>query len=355
MRDLQSLWWDSVPNALRMRRTVSDMLIKEESLVLSTAGCLPWKNLFYRSVTADVNERVATKAFITVNGREDPEKYLMEHCCDTETRAMYRPSKSVPVFLAGAEKAVIHSRYIWVDCHTVSDLYAWSSFAGVYGRSRKRGKGKAVFILCYDGTAQARGKRRPDLPVITLADYITDFDRNVFASLVVSSLRISPAQKQYLTELAVCTVGHSMELCAGCLNRDTAFLSDPYKTAVETADEEGLQGCISDSAAGRKEFKREVWKAQVRTFYPAIEEYRQAFAERHEKEIDKLLPFQGPNGDIFERAADVEVGVLYFFYTSGRLALPEEEGLRLTAMRDARNALSHNSVLQYSELKLFWP
>jgi hypothetical protein len=94
-----------------------------------------------------------------------------------------------------------------------------------------------------------------------------------------------------------------------------------------------------------------IWRSQIKTVYPYIEEYREDFVERHAYAIDKQLPIQASYGEIYTSPNDVELGTLVYMVGAGILSLSTAEYEKLKVFKEARNKLSHLSNLGIDEIR----
>lgn len=347
---MEQIWWKRVPNALLFVNDIVDSLVSERSMILQHAEALPWHMFFAAFVKDSVKQQNASKTFETISGSEEPGPYLLQEFCKTEKRAQYRPSKSYACFLAESDDIVLHERYLWVEIRSAAQLEKWSAFVSDYIKERGKHKEPAVFLLEWQGKEQI--PRRKGITPYSFDDYIGEYDRIVFSMMASSSVPGSTFMKNYLAELAANVVGNDIELHAECFKHYKAFLVDPYQTVIScVSNAYHSDGSAFRYSKSKSEVEYAIWRTQIRTIYPIIEEYRERFVQRHKAAIQNQLPISAPYGEVYEDPNDVELGTLAYMAGTGRLTLTEKEYNTLTAFKEARNKLSHLAALGLEEIQ----
>ncbi len=348
---MERIWWERVPDAIAFVEDVANALLDEKSVLLQEAHRIPWYSGFAFAVQEEVEQKDASKGVERISQVENPGKYLFEEYCIPEIRALYRPSRTFANFLAENDGVSLHSKYFWVEVETAEALKAWTDFVSEYlvGRGKQK-KEAAAFVL------EWRGERskisRKGIRSMSLDEYINEYDRMVFSMLASSTVREEVGMKHYLAELAANVAGNDVELCAECLDRYQEFLENPWGTLREiTENAWRSNGEPFVGPADEAEAERLIWRAQIKTLYPLVEEFRGAFARKYTKAIAKELPVTAPFGETFDDPKDVELGTLVFMVASGRLKVKANEYARLVKCKDARNKLAHLRALGIEEIR----
>ena len=94
-----------------------------------------------------------------------------------------------------------------------------------------------------------------------------------------------------------------------------------------------------------------IWLSQIKKVYPHLEEYRENFVSKHSEAILKHLPIQASYGEYYTDPKDVELGTLVYMVGSGELFLNSGEYNSLKNHKEARNKLSHLSILDIKEIR----
>lgn len=347
---MEQIWWERVPNALAFTSDIIESLVSEKSMILNCPGGLPWHFYMSEFIRESVKQRNSSKRFESVPDISDPGEYLLREFCKPEKRADYRPTKTYAKFFAESDDIVLHERYLWVKINSKEQLERWSEFVSEYVRERGKNVDTAVFILEWTGGGNIRAKK--SVKVFSFDDYVSEYDRVVFCTLAASSVKERPFIKNYLTELAAIIVDQDIELCAACLENYERFLEDPY-AAIEKVVSDKTRSNGNGFSFGKKKTDVEhlTWLAQIKTVYPALEEYREDFVQRYHSAIQRQLPITSSYGEVYSNPRDVELGTLKYMADSGGLNLSLKEHERLKVNKDARNKLSHLTPLSLEEIK----
>lgn len=347
---MEHIWWERVPNALMFTENVIDSLLCEKSVIIQYSDALPWKPVFLDIVNSAVQREKGTKSIRTIEDTDNPGEYLFQTFCKASLRVLYRPSKSYARFLAENDDITLHDHYLCIEIQSEKSLIMWETFVADYLKGRPKGKDRAVFVLLWNG-------RRPNTTqkgfrLHSFDDAVSGFDRIVFSTLAVSSVKTTFRIKAYLTELAANLLGNDIELCANCLQDWEAFLEDPIRRIDEVQKNAARSdGSGFDFKLDAFETGRRIWLSQIRSVYPMIEEYREDFVARHRKVIADALPIESSFGEICADPQDVELGTLVFMTGCGKLYLEQGEYKSLLRFKEARNRLSHLSALSYGEIR----
>ena len=347
---MENLWWNQVTNAVRFINEVKNSLLDEKSVLLHFTSAMPWRMYFVESVREYVKQQNSEKKFVDVPDVSDPGAYLLNEFCKKEKRAKYRPSVGYASFLADNDDIVLHDRYLWVCVSDVEDLSRWMDFISEYIKLRGHDRRKAVFVL--ECSEEGRVQHKKGITVLSFDDYIGSYDRIVFAVIAASSLRVDDVLKEYTAELVSNVVGNDIELSAVCIKNYMFFLENPNQFLESVSNTE----CRSDGTSyivGLDDIsvKKQIWRSQIRTIYPQLEEYRESFVRHHVKEIEFQLPLEALYGETYNDPMDVELGTLLHLEQIKKITLKTEEYETLKRYWDARNKLSHLDVLSFDEIK----
>jgi hypothetical protein len=347
---MDQIWWGRVPNAIAFVQHITECLLAEKSVILQSEQSIPWHDSLVEHIKESVTQQDSSKRFEVILHVDDPGSFLLNEFCKAEKRAEYRPTKSFARFLAESDDIVLHSRYLWVYLDSANDLDTWSAFASEYIKERGKSKEMAVFILEWSGE-RIKNSRKGVRPV-SLEDYINEYDRMVFSMLASSSVKENLIVKNYLAELSSNVAENDIELLASCIDKHVRFLRDPYTVVREIVDTEYRSDGSEYSYHGTIEnIEHCIWKAQIKTIYPLIEEFRGTFVAKHSGAISKELPIESAYGEMYEDPKDVELGTLVYMAANGKIILTSADYHQLKKNKDARNQLSHLNVLSIDEIR----
>ena len=348
---MDRIWWEKVPNAMAFVQDVTESLLSEKSVILQSEQGIPWHESMVSQIKESVMQQNSSKRFEIIRHVDEPGRYLLQEFCKPEKRATYRPTKTFASFFAESDDIVLHTRYLWVYVSSAEELEKWSSFAADYIKARGKNKETAVFVLEWQG--EKVKKSRKGIRIISFEDYINEYDHMVFSMLASSSVRESVEVKNYLAELASNIAGNDIELSAACVKKYKEFLRDPHAVIIEIIkNERRSNGAGFIYSSTREKIEYGIWRAQIKTIYPLIEAYRGAFVKKYSAAISKGLPITSAYGDVYSDAKDVELGTLVYMVDNDEVSIPNKEHNKLKLFKDARNKLSHLSMLSLAEIQM---
>lgn len=350
MGNMEQIWWKKIPNAVAFVSDIVENLLNEKSIILSCLGELPWYSYMVSTIKEAVRQKNSNKSFESASNIQNPGEYLLEEFCKKAKRAEYRPSKSYAKFFASSDDIVLHARYLWIKVSSKEQLDSWTSFVSEYIKERGKNKETAVFILEWIGGKNRQTKK--GIKDCSFDEYVSEYDRIAFCTLASSSVKGNSFIKNYLTELVANVSGNDIELCAACIRNYQDFLKAPYATIRKIVHDQVRSddtGYIFDKDEDAVKYL--IWRAQIRTVYPVLEEYRENFVQRYSSVIEEQLPITSSYGETYDVPRDVELGTLKYMADNGRLSLSEKEYESLEINKDARNKLSHLMILTLEEVK----
>lgn len=351
---MKQIWWDRVTNASRLKSDIIDALLEEKNILLQYNQSMPWISYFKESIQDEVKIHNADKKFEFIFGVKDPGKYLLESFCKKEKRSEFLPKKGYAKFFTNEDDIVIHDRYFWVTIQCMDELNAWTKLVSEYYQSRNKNKPRAVFILEWAGNEAVYDAK--GIVTYSFDEYIGEYDRIVFAVLAASAVKESSFIRTYLAELLANVVENDIELCAECVGKYRDFLKSPHACIQKIMQNRSKQDedNYRFKEHGEDEDKKvhhAIWRSQIKTIYPFIEEYRGKFVEKHAKAVSDNLPIRTELGEVYENVQEVELGTLCYLAASGKIKLSPEEHSKLKRFKDARNDLSHLRILTKEKIE----
>lgn len=338
---MNEIWWGRVPNALAYIDDITNSLRNEKSLILQYRHGIPWRDSMVFQIRESIKQSNASKRIEDVRNCDSPGQYLLDTYCKQEKRALYRPTKTHAKFFAESDDIVLHSIFFWVVIQSTDQLEAWTSFISEYTRERGK-KEKAAFVLEWNGDNIVTAKK--GIRVYVFDEYINEYDRMVFSALASSTIKEDTIIKNYLSELAAMIAENDIEICAECLAKHqyAAFLNDPASVIRELCP---------DDTRSETEITHTIWRAQIKTIYPLLEEYREEFVEKYASAIEPNLPIETAYGEQYEDPEDVELGTLVFMADNRMIVISSPDYFRLKKYKEARNKLSHLDTLTIDEIR----
>lgn len=348
------IWWEQT-NAKNYIESIVKKLYDETSIIIKNHPDIPWYSHFAMNIETQLKS-VGHKSLekIESGNIHDIGKYFLEKFCRPEIRNQYRPAKGYSAFLAENDSITLHDRFIWVNSVEKENLNSWMDFICEY--VKKRGdRNKAVFIL---ETKAEKIEHRKNISPISLEDFINDYDYVVFAILAASPIKEGLDLKTYLVELISNIVGKDAELSSECIEQYGDFLINPLKTIEKIVQKSRSNGTPFQFSKTDDEIEQAVWTAQIRTFYPLLEEYRRDFIKKYYNDIKEHLPTTTVFNETINTPEEIELGSLYYlksdaYYekTKKRLEVRKEDSYELDIFRNARHDLSHLHKLEFQRIQ----
>lgn len=351
--EMDRIFWEQIHGAHTFIDTVLGAIGNDKSVVLCLPSQVPW----YDTMRYLIEERVrSTKWNHLLESVEDsdeiavPGKYLMEHYCSREKLRMYRPNRGYAQFLADNKEALFHTRFIWVRNIKASRMKIWTDFVADYNAKMKTYPQRAILLL------EARGYMLNYIPhgvnVITLENEVSEYDSVAFNMLMASNSGINRKLLPYLTELTSKIAKLDVELCEECIKKGKEFLENPMSVLrfIE-AENRRSDGSEYVYMGTEEEIVRAIWETQIKLIFPIIESFRSDFVRKYRSQIEKELPLTAAYGEKYNEVGDVEIGILYFMASSGKINMQEKDYKDLTFLREMRNRLAHIKTLSFQELE----
>ena len=118
-------------------------------------------------------------------------------------------------------------------------------------------------------------------------------------------------------------------------------------------------GCRFLFSKTKDEIEQAVWTAQIRTFYPLLEEYRRDFIKKYRAIIETHLPIKTTSFDeTIDTPEEIGLGILFYMTTEDyskkmgkKLNIYYKEKEELFTFKEARNSLSHLTILSFEEIQ----
>ncbi len=349
---MESVWWNQITNAANLIRDIRNHLLEEKSLVLYVPFDIPWKNRFDEIVMEKVARRESTRSFDVMEApEENPGAFMLERYCDEDGRFEYRSNKTYAQFLAERTESDLNSHIVWVKNIPQHLMDEWIAFVSDYNTHLPPDAIPAVFLLETDAPVSV--KARKGIEVISFDKAVSPFDAYTFCMLAISTYRFKDRIKPYFAELVSDIGGIDVEFCAACIQYGAQFLENPAQVIQTVTD----CHCRSTGKPFRypsdpAEIDRLIWKAQIKTVFPVIEDYRMRFIAVYRSAIQDALPITNSYGETVETPEETDIGVLYHLFKTGRFpTVSDRDKNRLSQVHKARNDLAHCKTLSFDEVE----
>lgn len=351
---MDKLWWNKIPNAVRLTNSIVDILVEGRNVLLCFPEYIPWYNTFRDQVEEIQRQELGGYGidFLEDVENEEPGYMLFKEYCKKELRDDYRPAIGYARFLADAESIPLNNTIVWIKIKNIKRGKEWCDFVSKYNKDLKADFSGGLFIL--DFSDDISGISYKGGRIVKYEEYIGGFDYYIYCTLAASVLKTEKKKKEYLAEMVTSILGNDMELAAICLNNERYmdFWDNPILT-IETVVSEYSRsdGKPFSFNLNEEEIRQRIWRAQIKYIFPLIESYRGNFVSNNIEAINRMLPISSSNGEQFTKPYEVEIGTLYYMACNRGIDLIDQEFKRLKCFKEARNKLAHLEVLSVRELE----
>ncbi len=328
-----AIWWKYIPSARRFRKKVTGFLSEDSSVHIIVPKEFPYLEEFTDEVVSKTLDCFSDRSSRRCKSDMEAEEWIKNNFYSEEERLYLNPRISIANSIVENENTIFHSMVIVISSDNEQTIKDWLQFISSYFHGRE-GKKKAVFLII----SQKKGMAVQNMRMLDYMDYADSYDFQAFASLLSADLKMGDRFKSYLTELACLCGKKNAEKIAYFINEAIYFLKDPISV------------CVSEYGMDKKEMESLVWKAQIRTVYPIIEDFRQILIRKRRKDLEHLLPVANAFGETIAKPEDLEIGTLSYLVDNYQLNLPYDMIRVYRTFRESRNKLSHISILSYDEI-----
>ena len=229
---LGEIWWQTIPNAVRLCTELGQNLCEEIHVVLQHPEHLPWKEIFQTKFEEYIHEHDSNRSLNWVKAssigdeKDSLGAYLLRHYCKEELRCQFRPGIGYARFLAtSCERSTLKDTYLVIDGATAAQIENWMPFLSEYASFLDGASGCVCLIMTADTMEclPCKGVRQ-----IEYDKFVTDYDSLIFDLIASGEQQIgSNKLRQYLGELVISVTGTDVELGAACIREGESFMNDP--------------------------------------------------------------------------------------------------------------------------------
>ena len=345
---MAGVWWNQISKARHFVEEIENTLLEGKSVLLCLPESLPWYDEFKERISDTLHQMNGGKRLQTIDcPTEDVGQYLLDHFVRKDTRITYRYGKTYAQFLGERTDITLSDHYLWVRGVTRAKYEEWAAFIEEYLKTAGEHR-HAVFLL---ETKEECPSGKWGIKSFAFSQSIDAYDRFAFCALAASDNKCRVAFRPYLAELLSNLCAEDVELCASCVEWGESFLWDPEYAILNTVENQRRSdGTPFAYDLTEKEKRERIWQSQIRILFPIIEQYRNAFVERHYQEIESHLPVKDGFGTSVDNPQDLDTGVLLSMVGARMIEMKgQEEYDELVAFRNARNALAHFDIVSWSE------
>jgi len=341
------LWWNRLVNSVRFLDDVKDILMEGKSVIMNFSDNVPWLDIMLDTLEqrlAFMNDThsLNTEPCDASKTQKQPGEYLFEKFCSESERKNYWPvkHKSYERFLATNDNTTLNHRIICIKEINSGNAAAWIKSITEYLENRDSEE-RGMFILIIQGFNCNESKL---MGCVKYSDYITDYDCLMLCLTMISSVKCSSTQKQYVSEISSNIAHNNVEIAGILATSGLELAKTPLKTAIDILEENNI------SITNLKERVRTaVWEAQIKLVFPRLEDCRRELVHKYQNKIKNYLSIISTSSEHVDKVSEIEIGQLYFICSQFRIVEKREFDL-LKKMRDARNSLAHRDTLTYNQL-----
>lgn len=343
---MERIWWEQITNANRFITSIVSSILDGKSSVVCLHKLTPWRNTMRELVENRVLKESYDRSFEFLDCPEiNVGEFILNKYCKEEKRLEYRPSKSYAQFLAESDDIVLNSRIVWVQNISSKKLGEWVDFVSEYHLAIRNDVSPAVFILEVDEDLAGKITKK-SVRNIVYSKEMNYFDTYAFCILAASGISGYDYLKNYWAELLSNVCAIDIELSAKCMGYAQKFLENPYEVLCDIAESETRSDGEPFLFSLEKDYvAKNIWKTQIKTIFPVIEDYREGFVNNYREQIMRLLPIKNSQGEDLNEPEEIEIGTLYHLVSKGQLVVDSNTYNELYRLRKARNTLAHVELL----------
>ena len=340
--DGREAWWGFVTGPREIVSDTLGSLSQGRSVSLVTKGNLPWRDEFWRRVTAGLALRPGTigMTFKDMNSddmrpEDEPVDSLLRKFALEDDMLGYRVGMDPHRYLI--ERHVLTGMVVHVHGLDSRRLRQWTEFCAKWPKgSRETG----MFLLEME---EAVGNMDVgNLERVSYAERVSGYSRQLFCGLCLEhgiSSKLSEEHRRYLASAATYLCGEDIEMSERLAIRLSRPPFDPMTAYTEIVKTEPSE-----------EAMRRLWEAQIETIFSVVQRRHMAIVDRLRPQIQEALARYTivKNKERIYNPDDTDPGTLVYLFTARnpedeRLLFVPDEGLRdeIRLLADCRNALAH--------------
>lgn len=346
------LWWGSIPNARRFIDDIVSRTEKQESVVYNIDEFFPWKDTFTEMLLESVMtpDKSVNIIYDDETGDIAPGEYILNNYFRQDVRIKYRSSIGYEKFIAENDHSeTLKNRIIIIRCKDESRFTVWFDFVTGYVKYHDPNAARCSFLIenCSGVILKS------NFAVLSALDYLQQYDTDMFALLIATSVksesRESALVKRYIAELASNIAGKDIEFAA-CLAAYGKRLVFMTKSVLKEALETQRRSNGSDFEIN-VDVNQKIREAQMKIFYPEIENFRRYFIQKNEDFFPSLSYISERVSRKVDNIFSLELGDLKFLCDCAYVCVSQEDHKEVKFYHRCRNKLSHIEILTENEVK----
>ena len=153
---MDKVWWESVPNALRLENSIIEYLESGKQIVFMYSEYIPWPDTFREQIEILQRQNITGYGIDYIKDEEDEEPgyQILNKYCKKEIKDDYRPAIGYARFLANLDSITLNSSIVWIKTYSESRIKLWCDFISDYRHDLKKESDGGMFIRKNISTAQ---------------------------------------------------------------------------------------------------------------------------------------------------------------------------------------------------------
>jgi hypothetical protein len=336
--DYFRIWWEQIKGPMNFFDDIKKCIHNNVFCTfLSAPDKLTWHEELREILVNEQinNENYDSKEYLIIDDTKIENNigdFLFEKCTSEAQKSEYTFRVRKPTlddFLI--QENILNDKIIWVK--NISDVGKWKKH--LFPKYNKKISGNSVIFILETTDENIVGNEK--INVLKYADYVSEYDVHLFASIVAAESANEPKLRRYITFVAE-------NLCCFDVETLVSFISDNDFKDMNIVDA-FIRGYKADDD-DRSSIERRLWCAQLQVAFPRIEEERLNFVDRH---FDQLL-MSVPNLKDVEEPYDFELRHMVFLFKTKELIVDKQEYARIRLLHRLRNKLAHMECCNADEM-----
>lgn len=344
--NIAELWWKRISNTSRLIEDIADKLNLGKSVIVNFENSIPWADTFKELIESRLREHGTQRGFDikSVSKDQNPGEFIFEAYCHPNDKPNYWMTETYEAFMAREnENSVLKEKYVCIEGICSYNASRWLRSIDEYLSCFNDSDNHGIFLLLNHGNI-------PNAPASVSSfnydNYISDYDSLMLCLTIVSELKCSSKEKQYIAEAANILSNGSYEIAGQLAEKGFELIEDPCRTAANIFRKNKIS--YTDLS---NQVNSALWEAQTKIVFPIVEAYRKYFSEKYSDKIAEHLPFNdNMTSQKIYNVNELEVG--HLLYLSERFKFAEKRDHdKLTVIKEARDNASHWNVIDLERFR----
>lgn len=339
-----SEWWEKINSSSRMIGSILDSVKRRNSVIVNVSGA-PFTEEFERITQDKLCMTDSENSFEIIDdsaGDISVEDLLFGKYCPDDIAMTYFPTlnNTKAKFMAKCEQFRLNTSTAWVSLTDEKRAEEWIKLIKEYAVNCDALR-HAVFVLLVNSENMQPVKSK-NIIYISAKDYITEYDFYVYYMLETSNINsCSTLKKQYVAELLASFCAADAATADIMLDRRKELAERPVELYIECSSQDITQ----------TELQSRLWRAQMKVFFPAIEEFRYRIVWKYINQIQDAMPFQTVYGFGISEPFELDLGNILTMNNTGDIFLMPGDLEKIRNYKSVRDDLAHMKPSPFSTIE----